>query len=97
MPGFIKAPWKARLSFGRWEIYQHPRNWDGMGFQAVCIVPASRKKTHYGELFAATARLIVEAPAMFRLVKRIADGKEVSMADATRIVRRVLPASLDKN
>lgn len=37
----------------------------------------------------ANARLIAESPAMYALLERVADGHEITMAEAAEIVRRV--------
>lgn len=56
------GPWKAVLQFGNWYVRQDPVNWSGGGYQHVCNLPAERKGNHYGDMFAANARLIAAAP-----------------------------------
>lgn len=71
---FTQGPWKHKDQpfFGRWGIYQHPENWNGMGFQEICSVPSSKKGTHYGDMFRANADLITAAPDMYAALNQIA-------------------------
>jgi hypothetical protein len=68
------------MSFGNWHIKQDPVNWDGRGYQGICTVPAVRKGTHCGEMFAANARLITAAPdlldALQNLYGQVLQAKE---------------------
>lgn len=67
--GHIAGPWVCRMQFGEWYVRQDPANFAGMGYQHVCSVAASRKGTYYGDLFAATARLIASAPDMLEALQ----------------------------
>jgi hypothetical protein len=44
------GPWACNMSLGNWHIRQDPANWDGMGYQGICTVPASRKGTQAGDM-----------------------------------------------
>jgi hypothetical protein len=63
------GPWKAdkRPVFGEWFVRQDPENWNGMGYQFICALPANKKGTHYGDMFRANARLIAAAPDLLEV------------------------------
>lgn len=64
--GHTPGPWAihhdGKPLFGYWHVRQDPKDWDGMGYQAICTLPASKAGTHYGEMFRANAHLITAAP-----------------------------------
>lgn len=64
------GPWKAsEPRFGDRFIRSDPADWDGMGHQLICSVPAARKGTPYGEMFRANANLIAAAPCLLSAAK----------------------------
>jgi hypothetical protein len=63
--GHTPGPWKAVLQYGSWMVRQDPANWNGRGYQHIATFPADRKGTHYGDMFAANARLIAAAPDLY--------------------------------
>lgn len=68
------GPWKLahdRPMFGWWHIRQDPPNWNGQGYQAICSMPSERKGNHYGDMFAANARLIAAAPCLLAALKGV--------------------------
>lgn len=62
--------------FGHWTVRQNPENWNGMGYQHICSVPADKKDTPGGVMHRANAHLIAAAPDLLRCL-------EVVLADAT--------------
>jgi len=73
MSDHTPAPWKAEMRFGEWCVRQDPKDWDGKGYQHICVLPASKKGTHYGEMFAANARVIAAAPEAISELERVTD------------------------
>lgn len=69
--GFTPGPWKAVLQFGDWMVRQDPKDWDGKGYQFVAGLPASRKGTHYGDMFKANAVLISAAPDLLKFAELV--------------------------
>ena len=64
---FTPGPWKCDKPpvFGEWYVRQDPADWNGMGYQLICSLPADKKGTHYGDMFKANAYLIAAAPTMY--------------------------------
>ncbi len=63
---WTEGPWKCDRApvFGEWFVRQDPADWNGMGHQLICSLPADSKGTHYGDMFAANACLIAAAPKL---------------------------------
>lgn len=93
------GPWKAELQYGRWYIRQNPNDWNGGGYQHVCNLPAERKGSHYGDMFADNARLIANAPEMLAALQQIerlgreADG---NLVDVRAMLREIARAAIAK-
>lgn len=76
MSGHTKGPWACdrRPVFGSWYVRQDPANWDGNGYQFICELPADKKGTHYGDMFAANASLIAAAPDLLDALEQAVDA-----------------------
>jgi hypothetical protein len=74
------GPWRAdvRPAFGDRYVRQDPKNWDGMGYQHICALPADKKGTHYGDMFAANARLIAAAPDLYEALSALVEAKALA-------------------
>jgi hypothetical protein len=70
---FTKGPRKCDKDpiCGSWFVRQDPENWNGMGYQHICILPAEKKGTHYGDMFKANAHLIAAAPMMVEALEEL--------------------------
>jgi hypothetical protein len=97
MTGHTPGPWKAcPARFGRQFVRQDPVNWDGMGYQHICTLPQSPKGSHYGELFAANARLIAAAPDMLAALLKILEASDNDLwVSAEVAVHRIEAALVD--
>lgn len=71
MSGHTPGPWLAVMQFGSWMVRQDPKDWDGNGYQHICSLAASKKGSHYGDMFAANAKLIAAAPDLLEALQQI--------------------------
>lgn len=67
--GHTPGPWLPKMQFGEWYVRQDPSPWDGRGYQLICNLPAEKKSTPLGEMYAANARLIAAAPDLLEAAR----------------------------
>lgn len=92
------GPWAihhdGKPLFGYWHIRQDPKDWDGHGYQAICTLPASKKGTHYGDMFQANAVLIAAAPDLLAALQQVESemraGLGSSYGETREQVRRAI-------
>jgi hypothetical protein len=84
-PKHTPGPWRVgnggKPLFGYYSVHQAPRNWDGMGYQAIASLVARAKSSSDFEEFEANARLVANAPDLLRAGENLRAAQRAYMED----------------